>query len=259
MVVQEFKPGEPFVIELQVTNGNSAPVPMRGLAMDFWYDEQNKNVFGPPGSFAQSASNWVEFVPPQVIVPANGSAKIRLIITPPLKAEGSFYSVAFLESRPELTEPAREGRKALYTNIRLGTLLLLAAEKTETYSVTLSDVKVTPPSADATFNLEVQLSNQSNTHVFPRPALVILDKDHHVVAKAKGEIKRFMPGEHKSLSIPWSGRLPAGDYEAILTLVYGQDKTITKSVPFSVSNTDAIAQSPNMKNEEKAAPAAIPQ
>jgi len=259
MVVQEFKPGEPFAIDLQVTNGNAAPVPMRGLAMDFWYDDKNKNVFGPPGTFAQSASNWLEFVPPQVTVPANGSATVRLIITPPLKAEGSFYTVAFLESRPELTEPAHEGRKALYTNIRLGTLVLLAAEKTQKYSVDLTEIKVTPPGTETTFNLEAQLSNQSNTHIFPRPALVILDKDHHVVAKAQGEIKRFMPGEHKALSIPWSGRLSSGDYEAVLTLVYGQDKTLTKSVPFVVSNTDAMSQAPTAPKQEKAEPVAVPQ
>jgi len=238
MVVQEFKPGEPFAVELEVTNGNNAPVPMRGLAMDFWYDDKNKNVFGPPGTYPQSASNWLEFVPPQVVVPANGSARIRLIVTPPLKAEGSFYSVAFLESRPELTEPARDGRKALFTNIRLGTLLLFAAEKSQKYAVELSDVKITPPSRDTSFNLEVQLANLSNTHIFPRPALLILDKDSHVLAKAQGEIKRFMPGEHKGLSVPWSGGLKSGDYEAVLTFVYGDDKTITKRVPFTVPNGD---------------------
>jgi hypothetical protein len=259
MVVQEFKPGEPFAVELEVTNGNAAPVPMRGLAMDFWYDDKNKNVFGPPGTYSQSASNWLEFVPPQIVVPANGSAKIRLVVTPPLKAEGSFYSVAFLESRPELTEPARDGRKALYTNIRLGTLLLFAAEKTQKYLVELSDVKITPPSAETAFSLDLQLSNLSNTHIFPRPALLILDKESRVVAKAQGEIKRFMPGEHKGLSIPWSGRLKSGDYEAILTLVYADDRTVTKRVPFGVSDADAMAKPPDGAHPDKAAPLASAQ
>jgi hypothetical protein len=245
MVVQEFKPGEPFALELEVTNGNAAAVSMRGVAMDFWYDENNKNAFGPPGTMPQSASNWLEFVPPQISVPGNGSAKVRVIVTPPVAATGSFYTVAFLESKPELTEPAREGRKALYTNIRLGTLLLFAAEKSQKYNVEVNDIKITPPSSETSFNLEMQVSNLSNTHIFPKPALLIVDKSGRVAAKAQGEIKRFMPGEHKGISVPWSGNLKPGEYEALLTLVYAEDKTISKRTPFTVASADANAAPQN--------------
>lgn len=252
MVVQDFKPGEPFSLELELTNGNNAPVLMHGVAMDFWYDEKNHNVFGPPGTLPQSASNWIEFVPSQVAIPGRTSMKVRVIVTPPLTAAGSFYTVAFLESKPELTEAAHDGKKALYTNIRLGTLMLFAAEKTQKYSVDLSDLKVTPPGSDSAFNLELKFSNDSNTHVFPRPALLILDKDGHVVGKAQGEIKRFLPGEHKDLSIPWSGRLKPGAYEAVLTMVYGDDKTISRRIPFEVPQPDGSASS-NQRSPEAVA------
>lgn len=257
MVVQEFKPGEPFAIDLQVTNGNGTPLPMRGVALDFWYDDDNKNVFSPPGTYAQSASNWLEFVPAAIVVPPNGSAKVRVIVTPPAKAEGSFYSVAFLESRPELSEPARNGNKALYTNIRLGTLLLFAAEKTEKYDLEISDVKVTPPSSETPFDLEFHVTNSSNTHIFPKPNLLILDKERHVVAKAQGEIQRFLPGQHKDLSVPWSGRLEPGDYDAILSLVYGEDKTLTRPIPFSVPNNGVRAESSDAPHRAITAPLAV--
>lgn len=261
MVVREFKPGEPFSVELEVSNGNSTPVLMRGLAMDFWYDDQNRNKFGPPGTFPQSASNWLEFVPTQIVVRENGSAKVHLIVTPPVGATGSFYAVAFLESKPELTEPAHGEKKALYTNIRLGTLMLFAAEKSQKYQVAVTDIKITPPGPDTSFNLDLQLANMSNTHIFPRSSLLVMDKDNHVVGKAQGEIRRFLPGEQKSISIPWSGNLKPGAYQAVVTLIYGNDQTVSKQVPFEVrepETTTALGPGPSVVQESKA-PTRAPQ
>jgi hypothetical protein len=99
MVVKTFQPGQPFEVELVVSNGSTTPVLMRGLSMDFWYNEKNEKIFSPPGTLPHSASNWVEFVPRTFTAPAQGSAKVKMIVTPPANATGSYYSVAFVESK----------------------------------------------------------------------------------------------------------------------------------------------------------------
>jgi len=242
MVVKTFHPGQPFEVELVVSNGSTAPVLMRGLAMDFWYNEKNEKIFSPPGTLPHSASNWIEFVPRMFTVPGQGSAKVKMIVTPPATATGSYYSVAFVESKPEITRTATAESKAMFTNVRLGTLILLSAEKSESYRIEVSDARFSPPGPDRDLNLDFLLENQSNTHLFPRPQVAILNSQHELVAKADGEIKRFLPGQRDRVSVTWSGDLAIDSYTAVLTMVYGGDKIYTQEFPFKVTSPERMAK-----------------
>jgi hypothetical protein len=234
-VQYRFKPGQPFEFELYVSNKGAAPVSMRVSTTDFWYNEKNEKVFSAPGSSPRSAANWIEVVPRQLSVPAAGTGKVRIIVTPPLQVSGGYYAVVFVESRPELVEAATDERKAVYTNMRLGSLILLSAENTEDYNVEVTDAQFTPPAANQSMRLDFLLSNKSNTHVFPETKVAILNSRHEVIAKAEGEKKRFLPGQKDRLSVSWAGTLPAGSYTAILTVLYGQDKNYTQEFPFAVA------------------------
>ena len=230
-----FKPGQPFQFDLSISNNSDAPTTMRFSATDLWYNEKNEKLFDSPGSSPHSAGNWIEFVPREVDIPANGTGKVQVVITPPLHASGGYYAVVFAESKPELAEAATADKKAVYTNMRLGCLVLLSAEATEDYKITVSGARFTAPAANQAMTLDFLLANDSNTHVFPETKVAILNSSHNVVAKAEGETKRFLPGQKDRLSVPWAGTLPPGEYNALLTIVYGQDKIYTQEFPFSVA------------------------
>jgi len=242
MVVKTFQPGQPFEVELVVSNGSAAPVLMRGVAMDFWYNEKNEKIFSPPDTQPHSASNWIEFVPRTFTVPGQSSAKVKMIVTPPANAMGSYYSVAFVESKPEITRAATAESKAMFTNVRLGTLILLSADKSESYKIEVSDTRFSPPGPDRDLYLDFLLDNQSNTHVFPRPQIAILNSQRELVAKADGEIKRFLPGQRDRVSLTWSGDLAADSYTAVLTMIYGGDKIYTQEFPFKVASPERMAK-----------------
>jgi hypothetical protein len=242
MVVKTFKPGQPFEIELVVTNGSPAPVLMRGLAMDFWYNKKNEKIFSPPGTMSHSASNWIEFVPRTFTVPGQSSASVKMIVTPPADAAGSYYSVAFVESKPEMTRAATAESKAMFTNVRLGALILLSSDKSETYKIEVSDARFLPPGPNQDLCLDLVLDNQSNTHIFPRPQIAILNSRHELVAKADGEIKRFLPGQRERISVTWSGDLAADSYTAVLTMVYGDDKIYTQEFPFKLASEKQVVK-----------------
>ena len=242
MAVEKFKPGRPFEIELTVSNGSAAPVLMRGLTMDFWYNEKNEKVFSPPGSMPHSASNWIEFVPRMFTVAGQSSAKVKMIVTPPADATGSYYSVAFVESKPEVTRAATAESKAMFTNVRLGALILLSADNSENYQIAVSDPRFVPPGPHQDLSLDVLLDNQGNTHIFPRPQIAILNARHELVAKADGEVKRFLPGQRDRIRVTWSGDLAAGSYAAVLTMVYGEDKIYTQEFPFRLAGPEQVAK-----------------
>jgi hypothetical protein len=232
-----FKPGQPFQFELAVSNASRQTVVMHAVVTDFWYDEKDQKTFDRPGSSPRSAGNWSEVVPPDLTVPAGGTAKAWVVVTPPAHASGGYYGVVFFESRPEMMDRASTGEPPVYAKIRLGSLILLSAENTEDYQIDVSDVHITPPAASRLLALDMTLSNQSNTHIFPLTKFVIMNANHGIAAKAEGEVLRFLPGERKRLTVAWAGVLPAGTYTAIVSISYGRDRLWTEEVVFTVTDS----------------------
>jgi hypothetical protein len=233
-VQHTFKPGQPFQFEIAVSNSGSKTQVMRASITDLWYNEKNEKLFNPAGSSPRSAANWMEVVPPQITVPAGGTGKVKVVVTPPVEVSGGYYAVVFLESRPELAQAATAESKAVFANIRLGSLVLLSVEKTEQFGIDLSDFRLIPPTTTQALKLDFLLSNSSNTHIFPESKLAILNSRHELAGKAEGPIQRFFPGQKDRLSVSWSGALAPGNYTALLSVVYGHDKVDTKEIPFTV-------------------------
>jgi hypothetical protein len=233
-VIETFTPGQPFKVEFSVSNSSSQPVAVRTSVTDLWYNEKNEKTFGPAGSSPRSAANWIQFVPRVVTLEPKSSTKLTAFVTPPAGVRGGYYAVVFVESKPELVRQTTRDAQPVYANIRLGALILLSAASTETYDVSLSDVTLTPPTASQDLKLAATIVNHSNTHVFPKASLAIFSSDRRLVAKADAPEKRFLPGQTDSVTLTWSGRLPTGDYEGVLTVVYAGTRIETRSLPFKV-------------------------
>src|SRR5499433_2819543 len=124
-VREKFKPGMPFEISLATSNDGATPVEMSVEIADFWYNEKNEKVFPAPGTAPRSAANWIQFVPERFEVPAHGAQKMKAIVTPPSDAKGGYYATLFVMSKPQLAfDKTKDGRQ-VYTNMRLGCLVLL--------------------------------------------------------------------------------------------------------------------------------------
>lgn len=235
-VRQKFKPGVPFQIDLATSNDGPSPVEMSVEIADFWYNEKNEKVFPAPGTAPRSAANWIQFVPERFEVPAHGAQKMKAIVTPPSDAKGGYYAVLFVQSKPQLSFTKSNGQ-GVFTNMRLGCLVLLDAEQTEDFKIELSNLKIVPPSTTQRLDMSFDLSNISNTHVFPVARLAVLDAAKKLVAKTQTEEKRFLPGQKDSMHVTWAGSLPPGNYTAVLTVTYGEDRVATQQMDFSVGGS----------------------
>src|ERR1700749_2401520 len=181
-VVEKFKPGVPFEFDLSTVNTGETPVDMSVEITDFWYDEKNEKTFTSPGTSPRSAANWIQFVPDHFEVGAHGTQKMKAIVTPPMDAKGGYYATLFVQSKPQLSFPKNDG-KGVFTSMRIGCLVLLRAESTEDYKIELSNVKLTPPAESHGLDVNFDLLNASNTHVFPMARLAVLDANRKLVAK----------------------------------------------------------------------------
>ena len=234
-IVQKFKPGVPFELELSTVNNGDTPVEMNVEITDLWYNEKNEKVFSSPGTSPRSAANWIQFVPEHFEVAAHGTQKMSAIVTPPTDANGGYYAVLFVESKPQLSFDKTRDGKTVFTNMRLGCLALLETEKTAQYKIELSNVKLTPPTGNQGLDFTFDLLNSGNTHVFPVARLAILDGQHHLVAKAESDSKRFLPGQKDAIHVTWAGELPSGQYSAVLTVAYGDDRIETQVLPMTIA------------------------
>lgn len=238
-VDQNFEPGKPLQIYLSVSNDENTPVQAKVGVTDFWYDAKFQKTFATPGSSPRSAANWIEAVPRQIEIPAHGTGKIEIIVTPPAQAEGGYYAAVFVESKPQLVQAAsaQNNNKAVFANLRLGSLILLNAKSSGVYKADFSHFNLAPGGPQHDLQVTFDASNTGNTHIFPQPRLAILDQQHKMIARAQGESRRLLPGESQPIKVAWSGSLDPGDYIALLTVSYGPDKVFTKEMPFTVAAT----------------------
>jgi hypothetical protein len=234
-VRQTFKPGVPFQIELASANQGDETVEMSVQITDLWYDEKNDKTFGSPGTSPRSAANWIQFVPEHFEIPPHSTQKMHAVVTPPPDAQGGYYAVLFVQSTPKLTFDKTKDGKTIFTNVRVGCLVLLAAEKTEDYKIALSNLAMTPPAANRGLDLSFDLQNAGNVHIFPVARVAVIDSGRKLVAKAESEPKRLLPGQKDSMHVGWTGTLPAGDYTAVLTIAYGEDRIETRQLPLRVA------------------------
>jgi hypothetical protein len=232
-VVEKFKPGVPFQFDLSTVNTGDTPVDMHVEITDFWYNEKNEKVFSSAGTSPRSAANWIQFVPDHFEVGAHGTQKMKAIVTPPADARGGYYATLFVQSKPQLSFPKGDG-KGVFTSMRIGCLVLLKAEDTEDYRIEVSSMKLTPPADTRSLSVDFDLLNAGNTHIFPVARVAVLDANRKLVAKAESEEKRFLPGQKNSMHVEWAGKLPAGNYTAVLTVTYGEDRIETQQVAFTV-------------------------
>jgi hypothetical protein len=232
-IVTDFKPGVPFEQELSVANNGTESVELHVQITDLWYNDKNEKVFTAPGTSPRSAANWIQFVPEKFEVAAGSSQKMKAIITPPADARGGYYAVLFVESKPIATNKQTEDGKRVFTNMRIGCLVMLTAKSSEAYNVSLNDLKLVPPSANQGLKLTFSVDNESNTHIFSLARLAVLSPDHKLVGKAESEMKRFLPGQKDAMRVDWDGDLKTGDYTAVLSLVYGSHVE-TRQVVFTV-------------------------
>lgn len=233
-IVADFKPGIPFEQELNVSNRGNDAAELHVQITDFWYNDRNEKLFSAPGTSPRSAANWIQFVPEKFEVRAGGSQKMKAIITPPVDAKGGYYAVLFVESKPVATNKQTEDGKRVFTNMRIGCLVLLNAKSSEQYNVSIDNLKLSPPTDNSGLKLTFAVDNESNTHIFPLARLAILNPDHKLMGKAESEMKRFLPGQKDTMKVDWNGELNAGSYTAVLSVVYGGNRVETRQVPFTI-------------------------
>jgi hypothetical protein len=235
------KRGATYNKAYSVANNTGARLRFRFSVGDYWYDENNGRVEGRPGTLPRSASLWVQFSPAEVVIEPRSSITVNVIITVPLTAEGGYYTTPIFEAEADDTSAvAALPKGALNASIalRFCGLLMLTTEDATEYNVEIMNGHVTPPSASAPLEMQLDVRNRSTAHARVRGVFAILNSVAGLAGSSKIEEKRYLPGQRDVLKTAWAGDLPAGHYTALVTLTYDragmEPATLVYELPFDV-------------------------
>lgn len=217
------KRGATYDTTFSISNDTGTRLRIRFSMGDYWYDEHNARVDGRPGTLPHSASLWVQFTPPELVVEDGSSAKVKAIISVPQTASGGYYAAPIFEAEPADKPSAAEQKRDTATAsvmIRVNGLIMLTTEDNSEYYVEVLGGQVTPPTRSSALQIELDLRNRSTAHVRLRGVLAIFDAAGKLAGRGKIDEKRYLPNQRDMLSARWTGELAPGHYTAVVTLSY---------------------------------------
>ncbi len=219
------KPGASYHQIFSVVNSTNERLMVSMSAEDVWIDEQNKRIDGRPGTLPRSASTWMQFTASEFVVEPLSTGKVKAMITVPMDAAGSFYTVPVFHVAP-LLKPVIQNILANTTTARASiglkfkAIMMLTTETGSEYNVEIMAAKITPPSASSELVLTLDMRNRGNAHAKVRGAFAILDAAGKLVGRGTIDEKKLLPTQRKAMMAKWSGELEPGDYTAVVTLSY---------------------------------------
>jgi hypothetical protein len=217
-------------------NQGKDPVTVNAYAWDWWHEPGNSRKFAPPGSLPHSAAKWISFIPEKVTVSPGKGTNVTVMVTTPADASAGNYAVAWFEAIPDMSPGAKEVR----VGARLGVLVLAEVRGQTKPGVSIDQFTITPPTASQPLKADVKLTNTGDVHLFPKGTLVVMDRKRKVVGHAGFEKQRMLPGEERTATVKYGGDLKSGDYDAILTVDYGDAGAVVKTGSFTVAGGTKI-------------------
>jgi hypothetical protein len=212
-------------------NQGKDPVTVTAYAWDWWHEPGNPRKFAPPGTLPHSAAKWISFIPEKATVAPGKGVNVTVVIATPPDAHAGNYAVAWFEAIPD----AQGNAKELRVGARLGVLILTDVRGASKPAITVDELLVSPPTASQPLKADVKISNTGDVHLFPKGTLVIMDRKRKLVGHVGFEKQRLLPGEDRSATLKFGGDLKPGDYDAILTVDYGEAGATVKTTTFTVA------------------------
>lgn len=235
------KRGSSYTQNFTVNNSTAVRLRFRCSVEDIWYDEQNKRLTGRLGTLPRSATLWSQITPSEVVVEPYSSGVVKMVITVPQGASGSFYTVPVIEGLPA-DKPAVTNTKVSTSTATIGVrfrgLVMLTTTEGSEYNVEVMGGRITPPTASTELQMSLDLRNRGTAHAKVRGAYAILNSAGTLAGRGTIGEKTFLPTQRKNIDSLWSGELAPGNYICVATLSYNrvglEPSSLIYEIPFTV-------------------------
>ncbi len=210
-------PGQKAADTLTIHNTGSEATDLTLYFEDFRYIPpfRGKKEFFPSGTRDDSCSQWINFYPQALHLPAFANKKINYTVNMPEDASGGYYCVLFMEKTvlDGSQGAGQEGSSAGLTILsRIGTLFFIEAN-TRQKEVSVSGVAVSSSAITG------QVTNQGDVTLVITPLFYVLDSASGVPVDRGESQKLYVPaGESAEFEIKLPSEMSDGQYLAVVTL-----------------------------------------
>lgn len=230
----ELAPGETYSGELIAENPADEEVKAKIYLEDWVYTAggTGEKKFTPVASTPLSCSKWVTFTPTQETIPPFGRITVRYTVTVPPSAQGTYYSVLFIETLLGNTVD-EEGVNVLVAG-RIGALFFVQVKGTTERNGRIKSIQLNAPQGNKPMEVATTFENTGNVDITLGGNFLIMDESGKI--QGRGDLNKIytFPGSTESGKTQWVGRLPKGSYQILLTYDLGKGKNLVEERTLTV-------------------------
>jgi len=208
---------------ITVANPSDKNVNVKAYLEDWIYTATQDGIkdFAPPGTTPLSCAKWISFYPAEFTLPPFGSREIFFVVKVPKAVDGGHYAVLFFETVVGSTVDAT-GVNILIKG-RIGSLFYIEAGGVQK-EATITDISIAKAGKETA--IEAVLNNIGNVDITANGSFNIIDSKGMVFARGKFNEVYTFPGDKATIASAWSAKIPAGEYDLIITLDLGNKPLI---------------------------------
>ena len=226
-----------FSLTVFVTSGEKEEAHFRVYATDFRLERDGSIEFFRADTLGRSAAPWIEISPSELVMKPEGRKQIKVKLTIPARALGGYYAAIMVELVPEVPPEAVMG---VVRTWRMASIVELTVTgwQIPREKISISELKVEPPSNDEGLTFTATIENKGNIHVRGEGSLTITTAGGGRLAELPLKEGRgtVFPESRRDFKAVLEKELPPGEYFADATFRYGNERARAK-ISFSVGET----------------------
>lgn len=220
------QPGETVIATVTVLTSASSEQQIASELSDWAMDLAGNLAFFAPGTLPHSASSWLELVDSNFSLAPGGVRELRLAVTIPKNAEGTFHSMVFFTVVPPPTEAQGVG---VITTTRVGLAVYVTVAGTEQHGAELIDVY----QADDR-SLVVVLANTGNTVMRLSGAIELRDESGQVAYRIEVPDVPVLRDSERELTLALPDDMAPGFYVALALIQDSRGGLLAGELPLEV-------------------------
>ena len=196
-------------------------------------------TYHPPGTLERSAAPYIQVLPERLDLPPGGSGEIKVSITLPPEAAGSYFAALLIARRPAAVEDGPG--KRLRIGLNYGHLITVDTAGNTTFAAELHSFDASRPDDTGGFTVTTHLTNVGDAGLRPEGSVAILSEEGGLVTKAPIPITFAHPGGDLDIVARFEDVLAPGRYEVIGTIDLGGGRFLAPELTLEVVDALEIA------------------
>ncbi len=232
--------GKPGTVEnnsIRVTNTGNIPGTANLYPVDATTAQTSGAVYLSKNAPRNDVGAWVRLGVQQVTLNPGQSQIVTFQVAVPGNVRpGQHLGGIVAENAAQQTSTSTKNKNTFQVNVKTLTIVAVQVNLPGTLVEQLSATSIQSGGDNGYQRILVGLSNNSNVMLKPFGSLQVTNSQGQVVKKVSLKLDTFLPQTSITYPVNITGQaLGAGDYQAALTLTYGDGKVLHYSTTFSIT------------------------